>query len=133
MDVEAALRKRLLDDAAVSAIVDDRIYWEERIQGDNYPGITLQIFDEDRRQHLKGFDSLQPLFVQIDGWALTHATGKLIKDAAIACLVPQVTIEGFKFNRGFVRARDLTERSEALGRTIFRPSMDFTLNYSVVS
>lgn len=129
MTVEEAITARLIADAAVSALVGDRVYWVERIQGEDYPGITLQIFDEDRAQHLKGFHSLQQLSVQLDGWALTYASGKAIKEAAIACLVPAATSSGFKFNRGFVRARDLTDRSGE--RPIFRPSLDFTLSYSL--
>lgn len=129
MDVEAAIRNRLLSNSAVVNFVADRVYWVERIQGEALPGITLQIIDEDRRQHLRGFDSLQPLVVQIDIWATTHAQGKAIKDAVILALVPAATVDGFKFNRAFVRARDLSERTD--GRMIFRPSLDFTFNYSL--
>lgn len=129
MDIEATILARLVDDAGVAALVGDRVAWVERIQGEDYPGITLQIIDEDRRQLLRGFDSLQPLLVQLDIWALTHASGKAIKDTVIAALVPEVTTDDFKFNRAFVRARDLSERAGE--RTIFRPSLDFTFNYSL--
>lgn len=131
MDIEAAIRTRLIDDTAVAGLVATRVYWIERIQGQNYPGITLQIFDEDRAQHLTGFHSLQRLDVQVDVWALSHASGKIIKDAVIAALVPQGLFHEFKFSRAFVRARDLSERVE--DRTIFRPSMDFTFHYSPAS
>lgn len=129
MDVEAAIRNRLLADSAVAELVGDRVYWVERIQGEALPGITLQIIDEERRQHLKGFDSLQPLVVQLDVWATSHSQGKAIKDTVIPALVPAATLDGFKFNRAFVRARDLSERTD--GRMIFRPSLDFTFNYSL--
>lgn len=129
MDIEAAIRTRLITDSAVAELVGDRVYWVERIQGEAYPAITLQTAVEERRQLLKGFDSLQPLTVQLDVWALSHSSGKAIKDAVISALIPAAIIDGFKFNRAFVTGRDLSERTD--GRMIFRPSLDFTFNYSL--
>lgn len=128
MDVEAAIRSRLVNDATVSSLVGDRIAWVERIQGEALPGITLQVIEDDREQHLRGFQSLLSLDVQIDVWAETYGSGKAIKEAVIAALVPQDTTDDFKFSRAFVTARDLSET--AGGRTIFRPSLDFTFHYS---
>lgn len=135
MDVEAAIRARLLAAAAVTAHVGERVYWVERIQGDAYPGITLQVVHEDRAQHLRGFQSLQSLQVQIDVWSRTHLVGKQIKDAVIETLVPAAQVGGIKFQRAFVTARDLSPHAgrDLSGEApVFRPSLDFTFNYNLV-
>ncbi len=129
MDFEGALRSRLTSAAPVTALVGQRVYWIERPQSSALPGITLQMVDDERGQHFGGFHSLQRAVVQVDVWASSYASGKAIKEAIIAALVPEVTANGVKFQRAFVAARDLSERTET--QFIHRPSMDFTFHYSV--
>ena len=128
MDMEGALRSRLLAAAPVTALAAQRIYWVDRPQATALPAITLQIIDENRAQHMGGFQGLQMATVQVDIWATTYAQGKTLKEAVIAALVPEITINGVTFGRAFVRARDLSERTDT--QFIHRPSLDFTINYS---
>lgn len=128
MDMEAALRARLIGDTAVAALVGSRVSWVQRPQAADYPAITLQMIDDPREQHLKGVQTLQKALVQIDVWATTHKQGWTIKEAVIAALLPEATQSGVKFWRSFVTSRDLSEQGAT--RFIFRPSLDFTINYS---
>ncbi len=128
MDFEGALRSRLTAAGAVTALVGARVYWVDRPQSSALPGITLQLVDDQRGQHFGGFHTLQRAVVQIDVWATTYASGKAIKEAVIAALVPEVTANGIEFQRAFITARDLSERTETA--FIHRPSLDFTFHYS---
>jgi hypothetical protein len=109
-------------------LVGTRITWVNRPQATSLPAITLQIIDDDRAQHMGGFQSLQFIDVQIDIWATSYEQGRAIKEAVIARLVPEVTSNGIKFGRAFVRGRDLSERTET--QFIYRPSLDFRFNYA---
>lgn len=128
MDMEGALRARLLAAAPITALVGQRVYWVDRPQASALPAITLQIIDEDRAQHMQGFQATQQTTVQIDIWADKYGQGKALKEAVITALAPRATFNGVRFDRAFVRARDLSERTEA--QFIHRPSLDFYLTYS---
>lgn len=128
MDFESALRARLLAAAPVTSLVEQRITWVNRPQGSALPAITLQIIDDDRAQHMAGFQGLQRVVVQLDIWATSYGQGKALKEAVIAALAPENTSNGIHFERAFVRARDLSERTET--QFIHRPSLDFTFHYS---
>lgn len=132
MDVEAAIRTRLLTDAMLPHYIGDRVSWIDRPRGEDYPAITLQVISETRAQHLKGFHPLQQIIVQLDIWARTHLAGKVIKDAVLEALIPEATIEGVKFLRAFATARDLSEKPPG-EPTVFRPCIDFTFNYQFCS
>lgn len=128
MDFEMALHARLIAAAPVAAQVADRVFWIDRPQGSELSAITLQIVIEDREQHMQGFQGRQFVTVQVDGWAETYAKAKALKEAIIAALIPPAEVDGVRFGRASVVARDLSERTET--RLLFRPSMDFTFNYS---
>jgi hypothetical protein len=128
MDMEGALRARLLAAAPVAALVGDRVYWVDRPQAETLPAITLQIIDEPREQHMGGFQAMQSVVVQLDVWAASYSSAKALKEAVIAALVPAASGNGIDFRRAFVRARDLSERTETA--FIYRPSLDFTFFYS---
>lgn len=128
MDFSGALKARLLAEPAVSTIVGNRVTWVDRPQGQALPAITLQVVDDERAQHMKGFQGLRRSVVQVDVWATGYRQAEAIKEAVIETLVPSGTALGVQFSRAFVRARDLGERTEA--QFIYRPSMDFTFFYS---
>lgn len=128
MDMEGALRARLIAAAPVTALAAQRIYWVERPQSSALPAVTLQIIDDEREQHMKGVQGMLSTLVQIDAWATTYAAAKALKEAIIAALLPANTSNGIKFGRAFVRNRDLSERTET--QFIFRHSMDFTINHA---
>lgn len=134
MDMESALRARLLAAATVAALVGNRVTWIDRPQMAALPAITLQIVTDERAQNYKGFDGLQPGYVQIDVWSLSYAAAKALKEAIIGndvtpgAVVPAGSFFGIRFTRGFVTARDLSERTET--QFIFRPSIDLTFHYA---
>ncbi|MEG3153000.1 DUF3168 domain-containing protein [Sphingomonas sp. ZT3P38] len=128
MDMESALRARLLAAAPVAALVGSKVAWIERPQTDALPGITLQIVTDERAQSMTGLDDLQPGYVQIDVWAAKYEQGKAIKEAVIAALMPKASVSGIRFDRGFFSSRDLSERTDT--QFIFRPSIDFTFHYA---
>jgi len=127
MDMETAMRARLLANPAVAALVGQRIYWIERPQESQLEAITLQHVTDERRTNYSDFDGMQPGYVQADVWASSYAKGKAIKEAAIAALAPAGEQDGIRFTRAFPDARDLSERGDT--KTIFRPSIDFTFFY----
>ena len=128
MDMEGAIRARLLAASPVAALVGARVSWVERPQKDALPGVTLQNVTDERTQNYAGFDAFQPGYVQIDGWAATYAQAKALKEVIIAAITPAGTFNGVRFTRAFVTARDLSERTDT--GFIFRPSLDFTFFYS---
>jgi hypothetical protein len=129
MDFEGALRSRLTGAGAVTSLVAQRIYWVDRPQASALPAITLQIISEPREQHMGGFHSRQFVLVQVDGWATSYSQGKALKEAILAALVPEVTINGIKFGTATdITIRDLGERLET--QFIHRPSIDIRFNYT---
>ncbi len=131
MDMEGALRARLLAASPVAALVGERVSWIERPQKDALPGITLELVTDERVQNMTGFDGLQPGYVQIDPWASTYAQGKALKAAIIEAVTPAGIFFGVRFTRGFVTARDLSEKTDT--KFIFRPSIDLTFFYSTTA
>jgi hypothetical protein len=128
MDMETALRARLLTALPVTALVLQRVAWIDRPQSDALPGITLQLVTDKRTQNMTGFDGMQPGYVQADLWAATYAQAKALKEAVIAALTPAGIFSGVRFSRAFVTSRDLSERTDTA--FVFRPSLDFTFFYS---
>lgn len=126
MDMQGALRARLLAAAPVTALVAQRIYWVDRPQSAALPAIVLQTISDDRPQHLKGFNDLRETRVQMDVLGTTYAQVRAIAEAAIAATVPENTGNGIIFNRALVDgARDLGERTET--QFIHRHSVDLLI------
>ena len=126
MDWQAALRARLLADTTTGALVGTRITWVSRPQTKTLPAITLQTIDDQRPQHLKGFDGMLPCTVQIDCWSAKHAEASTLAEAVLAALIPAVEADGWKWGRGMVdRKADFGEHTEQ--QFIHRVSMDLTL------
>lgn len=123
MDMEGALRARLLADAAVAALVAERVYWVGRPQGGTLPDVTLQVITDGREQDMKGFVGLQQTRVQIDSRATSYGQAKALAEAAISALVGAGTFYGVRFERAEVEGPiDLPERTET--QFIHRKSFD---------
>lgn len=113
MDMEAALRARLLAAAPVTALIGQRVYWVDRPQSTALPAIVLQVISDPRPQHLKGFQELRETRVQMDIFDTSYAQVRAVTEAALAAIVPENTSNGIIFNRALVDAsRDLGERTE---------------------
>lgn len=127
MDFELGVRRRLVTDPAVSAIIAARVYPLERPQNSKGPAITYQVISDPRSDHLKGPDGARPTRVQLDCWADTYAVAKALVRAAIAALRFPATVQGKRFGHARVEGpRDLRE-TVAGGKTIHRQSVDLII------
>lgn len=120
MDMEGAFRARITGAATTAGT---RVYWDERPQCSALPAVILQMIDDAREQHLKGFQSVQRAAVQVDCYAETKAAAKALKDAVLAAVIPENTSNGIRFDRAFEdRAASSVERSGTT--SIFRHRVD---------
>jgi len=132
MDMQAALRARLVADAGVAALVAGRIYWVQAPQDDGLPRITLQIISDGRPQTFHGFQPLRSTKVQVDCRAASYSAASAIAEAVIAELATPETSNGIIFGRPQIDAKrdgDLFERSNA--QEIHRTSLDLIIWWSV--
>jgi hypothetical protein len=126
LDMQGALRARLLAAAPVTALVGQRVYWVDRPQASQLPAIVLQVISDPRPQHLKGFEDLRETRVQMDIFGTSYGQVRTLTEAALAAVVPENTSNGIIFNRALVDgARDLGERTET--QFIHRHSTDLLI------
>lgn len=97
MSMETALRARLMADAAISAIVGNRVDWSNRPSANAYPALTMMVVSDVRDQRMKAFQALTRPRVQFDCMALTAGEKVALREAVIACLAPRATVGGVKF------------------------------------
>lgn len=129
MDMEGALRARLLAAGAVTALVSTRIYWEDRPQSAALPAIVLSLIVDDRDQHLGGFQTVRDALLQVDVLATSFASKKAIKEAVITALAPAQTGNGIRFQGATqITARPQNERTET--QYVFRDIIEMKLHYS---
>jgi len=106
--MEEALRSRLLNDGAVAALVDDRVDWGVRKEGDPYPAVCLTLVSDPRPQDYKGVVGMRETRVKLDCYAEERDEVKAVREAVIAAILGGGTFYGTKFNRAFIDAvRDL--------------------------
>lgn len=134
---EAALRRRLLADGALSAQVADRVFWRLRQQGSALPALVLTMISDPRPQTLKAFQGNRSALVQIDCWADGGKDGEensraevaALREAAIAALAGPFVQDGMQFSRStFDPVRDLGEATET--GFVHRDSFDATVWHS---
>lgn len=82
--MEEDLRGVLADNAALSALVADRIQWG--VRDTVSPSVALHLIDAPPDWTLKGPSGLVQARVQIDAWADTFLAAKAVADAAVAAL-----------------------------------------------
>ncbi|MFZ2995949.1 tail completion protein gp17 [Sphingobium sp.] len=129
MDMQKALRARLLGAQSVSAIVGTKVDWLERPEGDALPAITLQVISGTLDQHMQGLQGLQFARVQLDCWGDSYAQTKSLVDAALEVVLPRGTIAGVYFRTASATMpRDLGERTDT--QFIHRKQTDLTVRYS---
>lgn len=102
MSLKADLAARLLGTAAIAALVDDRVEWDDRAPDDPLPAITLQVITDPRPQNHDGFDPFWPTRVQVNCLARTAAEAEVLLELVIAALVPLAVQGGTTFLRSFV-------------------------------
>lgn len=131
MDLEGALRARLLAASAVTSIVGQRVYWEVRPQASSLPAVVLDMVTDLREQTFGGFQSL--LFARVQAWAfaLSFAEKKRLKEAIIATLAPQSAANGIWFDP--TTNFSATPRNEQTDTaTIFADLIEFEVHYRAI-
>ncbi|MEG8222418.1 DUF3168 domain-containing protein [Sphingomonas sp. HH69] len=129
MDMQKALRARLLAASPVAALVGSRIDWLERPQGAALPAITLQVVSGSLDQHMQGLQALQFARVQMDCWGDTYAQTKVLIDAALAAILPRATAENVYFRTASAtQPRDLGEQIST--KFIHRKQTDLIVRFS---
>lgn len=120
MDMPGALRARI---TGANTSAASRVYWVERPQAAALPAVTLQIISDQRPQHMKGFDSLRGTLVQVDCWGDDYGAVTALKEAVLAAIVPENTLNGIRFDRAIIDSeRDLGEQGTT--KFIHRASFD---------
>lgn len=104
MSFEADLRSRLKADSGVDVLIGKKsgvksIDWNERPQGAPYPAIVLETVFADLSQHMSGFNTFQPTRTQFRCTATDRAKAIALRNAVIACVVPEGTEGTTKFLR----------------------------------
>lgn len=131
MDMEAALRARLLAAGPVTALAGTRIYWDDRPQSSPLPAVLLTVISDIRGQTLSDWDMLEAR-VQVDVFASTFAQKKALKEAVIAALAPAEQSNGIQFMRASeIAAVPRNERTET--QFIFRDAIDFLIRWKVAA
>lgn len=129
MDMEGAVRARLLAAAPVTAIVGQRVYWEDRPQNAALPAIVLQLPTDLREQHMGGFQGLLFARMQVNVLAVSFADKKRLKEVVIAALTPAHSGNGIRFTQATnISSRPINERTET--QYIFADAIDFQLHYA---
>jgi hypothetical protein len=128
-----AIIARLEADAAVAAIVGDRVHWLVRPQGTPLPALVLQLISETRTQHLKGFDDAFEARVQLAALSERYSESRALIEAATAALIDVAEVTdpsgpAVIFWRGATDGpRDLGAQEDT--RFVHRAVMDLTLRY----
>lgn len=123
-DLIAALR----EDAGLTAIVGDRVGWDER---DAEPSITLQLIAGAHRYTLRGRQRVRGALVQADLLARSQAEREALRDAFMAA-IDQL---GAPFQGVFIEA-DRENREPGIGprpdgsTDFFRASLDLRVWHS---
>lgn len=127
-DLQAALIARLLDDAAVAALVARRGYWGIVPQNTAKPYFRMQVISDPRPQHLKGYDGSRGTRVQVDCFGATYAASVALAKAIIAAVAQPVTIGTSRFGRTHAEGpRDLGEDTTA--GFVHRASIDLLVRH----
>lgn len=132
MDMQGALRARLLAAAPVIALVGNRVDWMTRPQSAGLPAITLQTISDDRPKHLKGYQGFRETRVQCDCWASTYAQSRALAEEVIGVVSPPHAGNGIRFDHAIADGpRDLGEMVGGAANTgttfVHRASVDFII------
>lgn len=134
MDIEDAVRLRLIEDASIAAQVavymnSKSVFWVLRAQDSVLPAIVLTWVSADWAEHMKGLQSLRFARLQVDTYALSVVAAQQLRDAAIACLQPRWRGHGYYFRPASIFGpRDFSDA--APNGPIFRTSTDFMIRFS---
>jgi hypothetical protein len=128
-DFATALRSRLINDAAVTAVVGSKVHWGIVPQGTALPYIRLQTISDPRPAHLQGYESARVTRVQCDCFAASYGAARGLAEKVIAAVAVPATVGSIQF--GFVKSegpRDLGE--DTPNGFIHRASLDLLVEHA---
>lgn len=130
MDMQQALRARIIAATGMAALVGTRVYWIDRPQLSALPSITLQIISGERSQTHDSISALRQNRVQLDIWAETYASAQIIAEAVIANLTQNNQLSnGINFNQ--IKIDDESDSLEQTSTTkIYRARLDLIVWHS---
>jgi hypothetical protein len=102
MSFEVDLRSKLVNDAAVSAIVGSKVYPQFRPQGSTLPAVLLTIVYGARDKTFDGAMATQGNQVQFDCMASTKAEVTALRNAVIDAIEAPSTVGSTEFQGGTV-------------------------------
>ena len=130
MDLQTALTARLKADAALTAALAGKLFWNVVPQGTALPYARMQTVTDLRPQHLKGYDAAREARVQIDVFAATYAAARDIAETIIAEMAEPATVSGVQFGRGKAEGpRDLGE--DVTEGFVHRLSLDLLIEHAI--
>ena len=113
MDMQGALRARLLATGPLATLVARRIEWLSRPQAGALPAVTLTVISDERPDTFGGFAALRATRVQVDCWAADYAKAKAVADAVVDAVATPAVHEGIKFSRPTIEGpRDGIDQTE---------------------
>jgi len=122
--MKEALRARLLADAELAGLVEQRISWGSRPRMDCLPAVCLHLISGVRQYHLGGASDLVQSRVQADCWAPTYAAATAVSRAVVADL-SGLRDDTMRVQGAFVvDERDLADEGTAADEILFRVSVD---------
>jgi hypothetical protein len=124
--MEAELRTFLLANAALTALIGQRVTWVRRPQASGLPALTLQIVGGSPDYTMAGRVDLVGRLVQMDIWAATYESMKAVERALIVALD---VLNTAPFQAAFIESQRETSEAQvgpdATGSTdYFRSSSD---------
>ena len=119
-------------DAAITALVGDRVYWTEKRQGDPYPCVILTRASDIASHVYEGAIAIRELRLQVDCDALTDIQAQAVQDAIQSRIAGKRFEQGsVKFQGGFVlNALDYSEQNQSAGARIKRVMQEYKLFYN---
>lgn len=130
--MEVELRACLKANAALTALVETRIDWDERPQGKPLPAITLQLITELGDRHMGGVQATQIDRVQMDVWGGTFASAKAVRDAAVAVLEAASVQGSVRFLLITVIGGGSVREVREDGTSVFRRRVDLSVAHTPI-
>lgn len=117
-DFRRAFVKRLLDAAPLAALVDDRVEFVRRNEGDPLPALVVNVISDVRPLHYKGEQGLRESRIQVDVFAETLGEALSIADLAIAAVADPTTVQDpggpdVRFERATIEGPETSGSQEA--------------------
>lgn len=121
VDFEAVLLRLLLDDAALAALVGEKVFALVIPQGTKLPCVSFQRVSGNPQNCLHGHSGLEDIDLTIDVWARSYAEAKAVAKAVRATMPPQ----GDPICSRLISDHDLYDPDTKY----FRVSMDYAVSF----